>query len=71
MGELIGLAEFAEAKRQRDAAEAHAESVSEERAEALLEGVRRYRISTERRERRRLAAARETELFDPFDRRSV
>ena len=68
MGELIGLAEFAEAKRRRDAAEAREESVSEERAEALLDGVRRYRMSAQRKERRRLAAARRTEQFDPFDR---
>jgi hypothetical protein len=71
MGELIGLAEFAEAKRRRHEAEAHEESASEERAEALLEGVRRYRMSTQRRERRRLAAARRIEQFNPFDRRPV
>jgi hypothetical protein len=58
MGELIGLAEFAQTKRRRLDAQAQAESACELRAEALLDEAHRYRMSTQRRERRRLAASR-------------
>ena len=67
MGELIGLAEFALAKRRRLVAQEQEESAGELRAEALLDEVHRYRMSTQRRERRRFAAARRIEPLVPSD----
>ena len=67
MGELIGLAEFAQAKRRRLDAQTQAETADELRAEALLDEVHRYRMSTQRKERRRLAASHRIAPLVPSD----